>query len=57
MEQNKDKEAGEDMQNKFTLDTAIEDEGGNLSVGQVGSLSSSCIAFTYFFLAESCFLG
>ncbi|KIJ46424.1 hypothetical protein M422DRAFT_165131 [Sphaerobolus stellatus SS14] len=31
VEQHKD---GDDMQNKFTLDTVIEDEGGNLSVGQ-----------------------
>jgi ABC-type multidrug transport system fused ATPase/permease subunit len=28
---------GEDSQSKFTLDTPIEDEGGNLSVGQVNS--------------------
>lgn len=30
--------------NKFTLDTAIDDEGGNLSVGQVNlHLFSSCL--------------
>jgi ABC-type multidrug transport system fused ATPase/permease subunit len=31
-------EGEDESQNRFSLDTPIEDEGGNLSVGQVGSL-------------------
>jgi len=57
VEQNKGKEGEEDMQNRFNLDTPIDDEGGNLSVGQVSQcfteieLSNDFVSFS----AESCF--
>lgn len=49
--------------NRFTLDSPIEDEGGNLSVGQVGSvllcansviLFDCMVAFSCFFSSRHC---